>query len=734
MVASLIVGSVTRPQTRRMHSHAKGSSADGEDSGTSRRRAAAWALAATGVLCFIAANALRLATSATIGPDLADLRWGVLLSGFLGMGLLLALRRSQHPIGWLLLAVYALGGMNRVAQSALHLRNMVDPHWLDAYFLSDGFPLPPLLLLKAVLSDLVLVAGCLLLVLFPDGRLPPRRGLWLTTSGLVLGASALVFLALGARPYEVFDFELVGNGLFGYEVLLVGSAAATAAVGVRYRVGGPVERLQLRWLLAVFAVGAGGFTASIVTRVVAGELSVWTQSLPVLMLLTVVLIPIPIAIAVLRFRLYDIDVAINRTLVFVALVALVVTAFVGTSLLVASVVGGDDGPGWAGSVIASAGVVVLFRPADERVRRWAHRVAFGRWAEPEYVLAASSARLGQPLPPAQQAEAVASLLAAGTGAASVQIWRTADGRAELLAEHPATGRTAEVDLPHDGAPALPGMDLVVPVTNEDSLVGLVTVRKDRGNPLTDRDRALARDLAPQVGMLLRTWRLEGDLLDRIEQLRASRRRLARVQDDVRRRLERDIHDSAQHRLLAVKLRLGLLQALLHQHNTAGAQEVMGELLTGVDAAIDAVRRVARGIYPLTLSADGVGPALRSETESLPIPVDVVDETTRRYSQDVETTTYFCLLEAVQNAVKHAHASSISVVLRETPGDLIFSVDDDGNGFDVAAARARGDGVLVNLGDRLDAAGGILHVTSTPGRGTRLEGRIPLTAAARQPGS
>jgi signal transduction histidine kinase len=135
-----------------------------------------------------------------------------------------------------------------------------------------------------------------------------------------------------------------------------------------------------------------------------------------------------------------------------------------------------------------------------------------------------------------------------------------------------------------------------------------------------------------------------------------------------------------------------------------------------------VREFARGIYPPLLESEGLGPALKSRARKVPIPVSIQAAGIGRYSKEHEATVYFCVLEALQNAIKHSGASSIVVTLDDRDGRLGFEVRDDGVGFDTAAVSRNG---LINMRDRMEAVGGRVDLDAEPGRGTRIHGSLPL---------
>jgi len=202
----------------------------------------------------------------------------------------------------------------------------------------------------------------------------------------------------------------------------------------------------------------------------------------------------------------------------------------------------------------------------------------------------------------------------------------------------------------------------------------------------------------------------------------SRARIQATADEERRRIERDIHDGAQQRLVALRINLELAAEQTEGDDPERAK-VLRALGTDVDTAIDEVRSLARGIYPSVLADRGLVAALRSAARQTALPTTVLAAGVRRYSREIETAAYFCCLEALQNAGKHARGATATVVELSDNGVLRVEVRDDGAGFDTATA-VPGAG-FVNMRDRLAAVDGELATISSPGRGTRLIVTIPL---------
>jgi signal transduction histidine kinase len=237
-----------------------------------------------------------------------------------------------------------------------------------------------------------------------------------------------------------------------------------------------------------------------------------------------------------------------------------------------------------------------------------------------------------------------------------------------------------------------------------------------------QDPAFVQAAASYAFTALENERLTEQLRTSLEELTSSRARIVAVGDRERRRIERDLHDGAQQRLVALRVRLGLVANRLDQDSPESA-EAIRQLEEQVDEAIDEVRSFARGIYPSLLAEGGISQALRAAARTAALPTIVELDGIGRYAPEVEATVYFSCMEALQNTAKHAHgATGVTIKVSCNP-HLRFEVADNGSGFDPAEASS-GSGIT-NLRDRLAAVGGELYVVSSPGRGTRISGVIPV---------
>ena len=227
------------------------------------------------------------------------------------------------------------------------------------------------------------------------------------------------------------------------------------------------------------------------------------------------------------------------------------------------------------------------------------------------------------------------------------------------------------------------------------------------------------------GIVLAAWRherLTADLGRAMSDLENSRRRIAEAADLERVRIERDLHDGAQQRLVALRIRLGLAEELLQRDPDAGVEEIH-ELGFEAERSLEELRSLAHGVYPSLLTDGGLSEALHSVAAQAPMPVRVVAVGVKRHPIEVESAVYFTCVEALQNAVKHAGgATGVWIKLRQTRDRLWFEVRDDGPGFTVGDHDGRG---LRNMHDRIEAIGGDLTLDSEPGRGTRVAGSVQL---------
>ncbi len=669
---------------------------------------------------------------------LANLPFIVMVLAFDVIGVVITTRRPGNAIGWLVLLI----GLSWSAGDLLSAFGQYgfDHGWSGTDVLiavSQPTWLPPIGL-----------TGTFLILLFPDGHLPSPRWRWFAWT-IAVGMT-LVGLALLLAPGTFADsgYPTVSNPLgieamrpfqgvllAGLLIIPIGMLGSMVALVQRYRRSAGAERQQMKWLAYAAALAAFTYAGAMVGSILKGSapdpgwLVVWQN----LSLATLALIPVAIGIAVLKYRLYDIDVVINKTIVFGALAAFIGAVYVTVVVLLGAAIGATT-TNPALSIAATAIVALLFEPVRVRVQRVANRFVYGERASPYEVLSRFSDRIAGTYATEDVLPRTARVIAEGTGAERVGVWlRVGDSLYERGAWPAADRIPAPVAMAGGELPEFSGTAATVPVRHGDELLGAVTVTRPRGETLTPAEAALLADLAGQAGLVLANVRLTAELQTRLDEidrrsqeLRASRQRIVTTQDAERRRLERNIHDGAQQHLVALAVKLRLVRGMLAK-DPGRAATMLGELGAEVDEAIETLSSLALGIYPPVLEERGIAAALESQVRVGSIPVVVEADGVDRQPIETEAAVYFCCLEAIQNAAKYARAARIDVRLGHVGANLTFEVRDDGLGFDTAASRA-GSG-LQGMADRLAALGGSVDIASTPGSGTVVSGHVPAVVFA-----
>ena len=356
-------------------------------------------------------------------------------------------------------------------------------------------------------------------------------------------------------------------------------------------------------------------------------------------------------------------------------------------------------------------MAVAFQPVRERAQRLANRLVFGKRATPYEALSEFTGRMGGTYATEDALPRMAQVLAEGTGAARAVVWLKDGTELAAVACWPADGAPpARAGFTDGEAPVITGADRVALVDYQGETLGALSVAKRPGETLTPVEGKLMSDLAAQAGLILHNIGLSEQLRARLVELRASRLRIVTAQDEERRRIERDIHDGAQQQLLAIADTLATAQSLAGQDEDE-ERALIAQLKTETSGALETLRELARGIYPPLLADQGLATAVRAQAGKAPVPVDVSTDGIGRYRPEIETAIYFCCVEALQNAARHAPGSAVRVSLAEDGADVAFTIADDGPGFEPGAAT-NGTG-LRNMSDRLAALGGSCQVELLP---------------------
>ena len=712
---------------------------------TGRRRRAATAAWATAVVIAAAAlvpialtwndMATGDAISAACSPPSAVL--------YATLGALIV-RRAGNVIGWFLLLAGVADGFVTLA-SAYAVLGVRHP---------GTVPGPAIAAVLAEWSFVPLVCGIAVMFLFfPSGQLPSPR--WRPVAGLCIllialmmigflvqpkqvqlpapgGVSAVVQNPLGVRslPWPLASV-LIGTINQAWFVFIALLAVSTLAMTIRYRSGGRELRQQIKWIAFTAATAIGCSLVVLASRYVGGHPWAWltTAAVGIVTVIGLAGFPLAIAIAILKYGLYQIDVIINKAVSYGLLSAALTAVYAGIVLGIGTLAGYAGGP--ALTVAAAVVVAVLFHPVRQRATVLANRLVYGRRASPYQVLADFAQDMAGQLDADAALDRMAAMLGGATGAERVEVWVLVGASLTARSVWPPgaqPGGVPEMVRRLAGPAPLGPVARAIGVYHQDELLGAITVQKARNEPVSAADDKLLTDLASQAGLVLRNVRLTAELRATIEDLRASRRRLVRAQDDERRRIERNLHDGAQQQLVALSVQLSMLEGAAG--DPGEVRELSGQLRSGLRAALDDLRALARGIYPPVLADQGLCAALLAQASRAPVPVLVDADGIGRYSRDAEATLYFCILEALQNVAKYAQASLATVTVNQLDGTVEFRVADDGAGFDPAAA-AHGTG-LQGMADRLSAVGGQLRIASAPGHGTTISGMVPVTAPAPAP--
>jgi len=682
-----------------------------------RKRHARWPWAVLAVFLAVAALALLL-VALNDEPVAKQIPYAIAFSLFGLVGALIVSRDGRNTIGILFLWAALLTSTSFLSGEVFTyaVARGYDAWWVELC----GF------LYNAGWLFGILLTIFLLPLLFPDGHLPSRRWrplLWIIVVFLAVIAITLVF---GQETLTGSGHAVIANPLFVEAIGRLPTldpviavlfpaifAASVVSLILRFRRATVVERQQIKWVVFGFVVALVMTTAT----TFSSDDTLLSASVGAAAFL---LLPVSVGIAVLRFRLYDLDVVVKKTVVYAALAVFATVVYL--ALVVG--LGATFGRGSSSlTMVAAVIVAVTFQPVRAWLTRFANRIVYGKRATPYEVLTEFSERVGDAYADEDVLPRMARVLGEGIGAERSDVWLAVDGELRDVAAWPTDSvDAAPIPLPNGAVPSIEGVDRVFPVQHAGELLGALAVRKPPSDPVTPSDEKLMSDLAGQAGLVLRNVRLTEELKLRLLDLKAAQKRLVSAQDEERRKLERNIHDGAQQQLVALQVRQRLVEQLI-EREPAKAKEMVAQLQLDTGAALQDLRDLARGIYPPLLADEGLASALGAQARKATLPVSIEASGVARFPPPVEAAVYFSILEALQNVAKYAAASSAHVRLSNADGELRFEVRDDGRGFD-PVCTSYGTG-LQGIADRLATLDGTLEVRSAPGDGATILGSIPV---------
>jgi signal transduction histidine kinase len=651
---------------------------------------------------------------------LEDIVLGFTFGGVLALSMRAEPRNSSV---WAMMWAGFFGALGQLAGNLGEALTDISTAAIEAGEIADSpSSLEPLAALAFAIGLTVWVPGIFLLaihllIFFPDGQ---ARSVWWRRVAWTTGAIMAIMVTFGfantapwvKTPYdEIFADDLATGLVAGIGMLPLMFAALAAVVHLirRYRASTGEERLQYRWVtwaLAIFVLNI--FTFGLTPEPVAELTST----------LALANVAVAVGIAITRYRLYNIDVVVSRSLAYGAFAVFIGGIYVALVVGIGALLGGDSsfGP----SIAATVAVAIAFEPGRRRMKQLANRFVYGKRATPYEVLARFSRRSSE-LSDEELLERIPHLIADGTGASEAALWVRTDGGFRTASAWPED--TVARTIQSSGQFADPDAEYSLPVYHDGELMGGLSLAKTGGETVTPPEEALLHDLAAGMGLALRNALLTRQLRKQVADLQASRERVLAAADAARRALERDLDSGPQQQLVALKVKLGPTRKLAEQRGAEKTAALLSQLEVEAGDAIQAVRDFAAGIYPPLLEAEGLAVAIAQHAHRAVIPVSIDDEGIGRYPRETEAAVYFTVMEALQNTTKYAAADSVSVTLAADGGRLQFEVRDDGSGFDASTVTA-GAG-LAGMADRLDTVGGEVRIDSQPGAGTVVSGSVPI---------
>jgi signal transduction histidine kinase len=672
---------------------------------------------------------IALVVSADGGPPAGD--WTRLALALVGGGAggVLAVRRRHDRLGPLTLAVAAAGAIGSLAAAFARYGD-----------LGDGSRDLSILVEKLAIGVLLALAYHLLLAL-PEGRLGSRR----RRRGVVFAYAAGLVTAIVLYAQRADDpwWPIVT-----YSVIT--ALSSLPAAHGRYRRVGAAERRRMQWVGWSFAV-----VVEVVLVVVALDvLADWPHHTLTITGAASAVIPISLCAGASSRLVTRIDRTLAATVALAGLTTLVIAVYFVVVLGLGRAPRRNERSLVLLSMAAAGVCALLYAPARLRLTTIANRLVYGERVAPEETLRGFGARLTRATPMDELLLQLVESLRRTMAASAAEVWTGTSGRLDLAAAVPhrdpppliidraslpvvaragvAGGTWIDVWLPALTAGRAGGsITRVAPIAHAGELLGLIVVqRRADAEPFGEDDDSVLAELARQVGLALHNVQLDSalqasldELRNKNDELQQSRARIVAAGDAERRKLERNLHDGAQQHLVALAIKARLAADAIDD-DPDDAKSMLDELRADIQEAVQELRALAHGIFPPLLMSGGLVDALPAAAARGAIPMEVDVEAHTRYPTEIEAAIYFCCLEAMQNAAKHAGVdATVEIRVWETDTELCFSVADNGHGFDLSTTSTDGHG-FVNMRDRLGAFGGTLTIDSAIGRGTTIGGQIP----------
>ena len=667
----------------------------------------------------------------TFATSLLLIRGGSLAGSLIWVGLgilpiyLLAVwlvrRRPDHPQARRLLFLGVAGAIG------VAIENSADPLYAGPE--SDGWLLW-LNLVGAVNGMIMTVMAVLLFATYPDGDverpwqryvvdgvwvLPALPILWLTTNAAVpldpYIANAIPDApATLPSPLFIPFLEPLGPILLVLADPILVGIVATGLLFCRFLTAPAEQRRRMRLLTYIMVAAMPILVASIVLRTLGADPnSTAVRVVEAFYLPFLLAIPVSIVIGVLRYRLYEIDVIVKRSVVYGALTFGIAIIYVALAVAPGLALG-DQIPVQL-AVILTILAALAFQPLRRRLEALADRWVYGARVNRYQLLTDFGASLERTVAVPELLPQLADTVRRGLGAPWVRV--SLRGVSDAVSGEPSGPPGLSVAIKDKAA-----------ADSEDGDI-LGTIECGRKTEAYDtHDRALLTTLAGQAATAIANVRLSAELAERLAELDRSRARLVTAADAERRRIERDIHDGVQQEVVALMMNLRLARNQVSRGERS-AEDAFDGLARDVKDLLADLRELAHGIHPPVLSDGGLVAAVEARTARLPFDVRVVtrpEVRTRRFGDDVEGAAYYVVCEALTNVAKHSGSADTEIALLARDSELLISVSDRGSGF---VLNGRSGAGLTNLRDRVEALGGRLSIDSAPGRGTSVTAQLPV---------